>query len=65
MLDMHTRPSELIEIDDEYTAFCFDEVCAYIISRMRDGEEPVIGNKDIKQAQGYTKPSDLYKKYQN
>nr|DAP78571.1 MAG TPA: hypothetical protein [Caudoviricetes sp.] len=28
-------------IDDEYTAFCFDEACNYILNRIRDGETPV------------------------
>lgn len=26
---------------DEYTAFCFDEVCAYILSLIEQGEEPI------------------------
>lgn len=62
-LDMYLRPSELLGIKDEYVAFCFDEACAYIIARIQGGEEPVYGNKDIEQAHGYSKPSDLYKKY--
>lgn len=35
-----TRPSELVGIVDVYTAFCFDEACAYITSKIRQGEEP-------------------------
>lgn len=52
-------------IDDEYTSFCFDEACAFIISKIQDGETPIMGNKDTAQAREYTKPSDLYKKYQS
>lgn len=27
-------------IDDEYTAFCFDEACEYIVKRILKGDEP-------------------------
>ena len=26
------RPSEVADIEDKYTAFCFDEACEYILS---------------------------------
>ena len=65
MLDMHTRPSELMNIEDAYTAFCFDEACAYIVNQLKDGKEPVI--RKGKDADGNTKHynsfSDFYKKY--
>lgn len=63
MLDMHCRPSELLEIGDAYTAFCFDEACSYILSRMRQGDEPVVKKKD-EQPKVYKKPSDYYKKFE-
>lgn len=62
MLDMHCRPSELLEIDDAYTAFCFDEACAYILSKLKDGEEPIIKEEETSQ-KTYAKPSDFYKKF--
>jgi hypothetical protein len=34
------RPSELLAIDEEYTAYCFDEACAYIIAQMEDKKTP-------------------------
>lgn len=42
------RPSKLINLYDEYEAFCFDEACAYIISELskEDAKEP---NFDINQ----------------
>lgn len=64
MLGMHSRPSEIMDIEDAYLAFCFDEACAFIIKKIMDGEEPIIrinpdnGNKE------YKLPSDLYKKYE-
>lgn len=48
-----TRPSELLGIVDVYTAFCFDECCAYITSRIKDGEEPVF---KIKESEKIEKP---------
>lgn len=62
MLDMHCRPSELLEINDAYTAFCFDEACSYILGKIRQGEEPVPKTKG-EQPKAYKKPSDYYKKF--
>ena len=58
-LDMHCRPSELLGALDEYTAFCFDEACAYIISRLQDGDklkEKVSVEPGVEKA---SKPSDI------
>ena len=57
---MHIRPSELLGIDDVYTAFCFDEACAYIVKQLRDGKEPIFKKQNENVV---TKPSDLYGKY--
>lgn len=51
------RPSELMAIPDEYTAYCFDEACAVILQKLKDGEEPI-------EKTHYTSPSQLYKKYE-
>lgn len=50
-------PSELLHIDDEYTAYCLDEACAYIMTKMDNGEEPVFKQK-------YSSFSELYKNYE-
>lgn len=34
------RPSEIISVDDDYTAFCFDEAVYFIISELKKGNEP-------------------------
>lgn len=63
MLDMHCRPSELLEIDDAYTAFCFDEACAFVIKKLEDGEKPILKEEeDSKKV--YSRPSDFYKKFE-
>lgn len=65
MLDMHIRPSELMDISDAYTAFCFDEACAYILKELKDGKEPIFkkeSNNDSNNS-SYRRPSDLYNKY--
>lgn len=58
---MHVRPSQIMEIDDVYTAFCFDEACALIVTKLQDKEIPII--KEESEV-NYTKPSDVYKKFQ-
>lgn len=37
-----TRPSVLLGIgpDDAYTAYCFDEACAYILGQIDDKKTP-------------------------
>ena len=35
-----TRPSEFLDIEDAYTAYCIDEACAYILGKIESGEEP-------------------------
>ena len=61
---MHGRPSELMDIEDAYLAFCFDEACAFIISKMMNGEEPIVKVNPVSWEKEYKKPSDLYKKYE-
>ena len=36
----HRLPSEIARITDEYTAFCFDEACDYIISQLEQEKKP-------------------------
>lgn len=50
------RPSTLFDIADPYTAFCFDEACAYIQMKLDDGEEPTFERK-------FTSFKDMYKHY--
>lgn len=56
------RPSVLLDIPDAYTSYCFDEACAYITSRIKDGEEPdfsVVENNNIEKLH-YNSLSDMY-----
>ena len=55
------RPSEILGITDAYTAFCLDEACAYITSRIKNGEEPDfnIQNKSLEK-QHYSSLRDMY-----
>lgn len=66
MLDLHIRPSEFIGISgDAYAAFCFDECCAFIISKLKDGEKPVLTVDHTTGNKTYKRPSDLYNKFKN
>ena len=50
------RPTTLFNIQDAYTAFCFDEACAYVIAKIEEGETPTFREK-------YKSFTDLYKQY--
>lgn len=68
MLGMSCRPSEILEIYDPYTAFCFDEACAYIVRQLEDGKEPILKREklnNVVKPQSYKKASELYSKFSN
>ena len=50
------RPSELLDIEDAYTAYCLDEACAFILYRIKKGESPKFHKE-------YHSFKDLYKQY--
>lgn len=57
-------PSEIMHIADEYTAFCFDEACAYILMKLEKGDTPYWQNSDdeMKQMkQEYHSFTDFYR----
>lgn len=39
------RPSKLIDLQDPYEAFCFDEACFFITRKIEEGETPVFEKK--------------------
>lgn len=39
------KPSEIVNIDDEYIAYCFDEVCYFYISEAMDDKGKINWNK--------------------
>ena len=34
-------PSEILRIQDEYTSYCFDEACEYILSQLDEEKKPI------------------------
>lgn len=56
-------PSELLSLSDEYTAFCFDEACAYIMAMLDDGKKIVkfVDDEPLVKAKHYSRASDMYK----
>lgn len=40
------RPSQIINIDNDYEAFCFDEACAFIINEINSEKEPRFENEE-------------------
>lgn len=63
-LDLKCRPSEMLDIEDKYTAYCFDEAIAFIIKKLKDGEEPKFRMESAVVVKNYSKPSDLYKQFE-
>lgn len=50
----HCKPSEILNIHEEYDAFCFNEACAYISLKIEDGETPIF-------KKSFRSFSDMYK----
>lgn len=40
-------PSEILRIEDSYTAFCFDEVCDFLITNIENERYPIFKDEDI------------------
>ena len=49
-------PAELLFIEDEYTAFCLNQACAYIRCKIEEKEEPIFETK-------YNSFSQMYAQY--
>jgi len=41
-------PSEIINVEDEYVAYCFNQACSYAIGMIQDGKKPVFDEDRIK-----------------
>lgn len=60
------RPSEMLGIDDGYTAFCFDEACGCILVHLMNEEEANYLEFDEKgevKKNHYKNFSDFYKQF--
>lgn len=56
------RPSQILGLEDSYTAFCFDEACCEIIAHLQNDEKPNYKiNKE--QEKEYKSFKDFYKDY--
>lgn len=40
-----TKPSDILHITDGYEAYCFDEVCCYMITQLEEGKRPFFGRE--------------------
>ena len=56
-----SRPSTLFSIMDPYTAYCFDEACAYITLKIEKGEKPDFRKANAKKH--YSSFTDFYSQY--
>lgn len=59
-------PSEILGIKDDYTAFCFNEACSYIIIMLQEGHKPhytEVRNKWKEEQKTYSNFKDFYKQY--
>ena len=48
------RPSELLQVGEAYAAWCLDEACFYVKTKIDDGKEPVFKKQ-------YSSFSEIYK----
>lgn len=55
-------PSDIIGIEDNYTAFCFNEACAEIILRLQNEEKPIYREQEEEQEE-YSNFTDFYKNF--
>lgn len=58
----HCLPSVIMHIEDEYTAFCFDEACCFIMTKLLAGETPQYSSV-INEKKEYKNFKDFYEQY--
>ena len=59
-----TRPSELLGLCDSYTAFCFDEACYFIRTKLQDLKKEQIDKLNFIENEKKNKPTGKhYKSY--
>lgn len=60
------KPSELVGIQDTYTAFCFNEACSYVMLKLDSGEQPVypVLTESEKKQKEFKNFKDFYKQYE-
>lgn len=58
-------PSEILGINDNYTAFCFNEACCEIILRLQNDETPhyIEKREQNEEPKHYNNFKDFYKDY--
>lgn len=55
-------PSEIIGVEDDYTAFCFNEACTCILMHLQDGDKPhYVSEDEVEIKKEYKNFSDFYK----
>lgn len=52
-------PSEILRIDEEYIAFCFDEACMYISNEIEQGGKPKWKDEELTTEEVREKAFDL------
>lgn len=52
-------PSEIINLQNTYDAYCFNCACLFIINKMKDGGKPDFSRFKT-EGKHFSKPSDLY-----
>ena len=59
-------PSEIMGIEDDYTAFCFNEACSIISVKLHNEEKPVYREQkqEGEQKKVYHNFSDFYKDFE-
>ena len=57
------RPSCFFQDMSEYERYCFDEVCAFINSRIKNGDKPRFKKSKIR-GKKYKSFSEYYKEFQ-
>lgn len=47
--------SDVLRVEDAYLAFCLDEACDFVLSRIREGEQPAYEHKVSSMSEFYGK----------
>lgn len=55
-------PSEVVHIDDDYVAFCFNEACLHIINQLENKKKPHFKDEKVDNDKDKYYLNDFYRK---
>lgn len=58
--EYNQKPSQIINLENDYIAYCFDEACVYLLAHLKDGKQLHFDGDENKQMKHFKSISEYY-----